>query len=286
MPKVVASQPPSRPRRPNASSRATPPTTGGRTMGSTVTARSTARPGKVSRARVQASGTPKTRAIAVADKEASSDRRSAVRTSGDRSWSQIALPGVRSTRPISGIRKNAAPIPASTSNATGAAGRTPTALWAGKAIAVQGWLAGAKEIRDKCLGQGHVLGILQDSDGIVGDYIYPRGDFHPLDRRAGRLDVGDVDDAGVCFAQRHLADDRLDIGLLAGGVHGHGGFLQGLRRIPAARNRRGAEENDEARMGEVRERRDVFRVASSNHDLETIVGKDRRRTSYQPGVNR
>src|SRR5437899_761049 len=278
MPKVVASQPPSRPRRPKASSRATPPTTGGRTIGSTVTARSTARPGKVSRARVQASGTPKTRAIAVADNEASSDRRSAVRTSGDRSWSDIELHGVRSTRPISGIRKNAAPIPASTSNATGAAGRTP-ALWAGKAIAIQGWLAGAKEIRDKCLGQGHVLGILQDGDGIVGDYIYPRGDFHPLDRRAGRLDVGDVDDAGVCFAQRHLADDGLDIGLLAGWLHGHGGFLQGLRRIPAARNRRGAEDDHKSRMGEVRERRDVFRVASSNHDLETIVGKDRWRTS-------
>src|SRR5437870_7718897 len=286
MPKVVASQPPSRPRRPNASSRATPPTTGGRTIGSTVTARSTARPGKLSRARVQASGTPKTRAIAVADNEASSDRRSAVRTSGDRSWSQIALHGVRSTRPISGIRKNAAPIPASTSNATGAAGRTPAALWAGKAIAIQGWPAGAKEIGDKCLGQGHVLGILQDSDGIVGDYIYPGRDFHPLDRRAGRLDVGDVDDAGIRLAKRHLADDRLDVGLLASGVHGHASLQQSLDGVTPAWNNGGAEENDEARTGEVGEPRDVFRVPGPDDDLQTIVGKDRRRTSYQPGVNR
>src|SRR5437870_2677787 len=49
-------------------------------------------------------------------------------------------------------------------------------------------------------------------------------------------------------------------GLLAGWLHGHGGFLQGLRRIPAARNRRGAEDDHKSRMGEVRERRDVFRV--------------------------
>src|SRR4029077_822839 len=137
--------PPSNPRRPKASSRATPPTTGGKTIGRTVTARSTARPGKVSRAKVHASGTPKTRAIAVADKDASSDRRSAVRTSAERSWSKVAPQGVRSTRPISGTTKNAAPIPASTSKPTGAAGRTGADLGAGKAIPTQGRLAGAKE---------------------------------------------------------------------------------------------------------------------------------------------
>ena len=168
---MSASQPPSNPRRPKASSSATPPTTGGRTIGSTVMARSTARPGKLSRAKVHASGTPKTRPIAVAEKEASSERRSAVRTSGDRSCSQVEAHGVRSTRPISGMRKNAAPTPASTRSATGAAGRGLVALRAGKAIAGQGLLAGTKEIRDERFRQLPVLGILEDDDRIVGHDI-------------------------------------------------------------------------------------------------------------------
>src|ERR1700737_4249557 len=146
MPKVVASQLPSKSRRPKASRSATPPTTGGKTIGSTATARSIARPGKLSRAKVHASGTPKTRAITVAENEASRERRSAVRTSGERSWSQVVDHGARSTRPISGITKNAAPMAASASNATGAAGRRLVALGAGEAIAGQGLLAGAKEI--------------------------------------------------------------------------------------------------------------------------------------------
>src|SRR6267143_2289361 len=168
IPKVFASQPPSKPRRPKASSSATPPTTGGRTIGRTVTARSTARPGKVSRAKVHASGTPKTRAIAVADKDASSERRSAVRTSGERSCCQVDAHGVRSTRPTRGMRKNAAPTPANSRSATGAAGRGLFALRTGKAIVGQGLLAGAKEIGDECFRQRPVLGIFEDDHRIVG----------------------------------------------------------------------------------------------------------------------
>src|SRR3979409_256732 len=159
MPKELASQPPSRPRRPKASSRATPPTTGGRTIGSTVTARSTPPPGKLIRANVQASGTPKTRAMAVAENDASRERRSAVRTSGERSWSQVVAQGVRRTRPISGMTKNAAATAASARKATGAARRTLVALRTGKAIPGQSRLAGTEEIRDERLGQGRGGGV-------------------------------------------------------------------------------------------------------------------------------
>src|SRR6266851_595913 len=249
MPKVVASQPPSKPRRPKASNRATPPTTGGRTIGRTVIARSTARPGKVSRAKVHASGTPKIRATAVADKEASRERRSAVRTSCDHSWSQAEPQGVRSTRPIRGITKNAAPTAASTKSATGAAGRTLVGLRTGKAIPRQRWLSGAKEIRHERLRQWRVLTILENRDRIVGHYIEAEWDFHSLHAGAGRLDVGDVDDPGVRFAQSHLADDRFDIGLLACWLHRHAGFLQGLCCVTPARNRRGAQHDDESGLG-------------------------------------
>src|ERR1700730_3953176 len=284
MPKV-ASQPPSTPRRPKANSKATPPTTGGRTIGSTVTARNTARPGKLRRANVQASGTPKTRAMAVAENEASRERRSAVKTSGERSWSQVAAQGVRRTMPISGMTKNAAPTAANTRSATGAAGRALVALRTGKAIAGQSRLAGAKEIRDERLSQWRVLRILKDRDRIVGHDVLSRRNFHTLHSGAGRLHIGDVDDAGISLAQRHLADDRLDIGLQAGRLHNGACFLQRLRGVTPARNSRGAQHHDESGMGEVREPRDVFRVTGPDCDLETIVGEDRRRAGDETGIN-
>ena len=49
---------PNRPRRPNEKNRATPPTTGGSTIDSVHSARTTPRPGKPTRASSQASGTP------------------------------------------------------------------------------------------------------------------------------------------------------------------------------------------------------------------------------------
>src|SRR6202022_4512844 len=208
MPKV-ASQPPSSPRRPKASSKATPPTTGGKTIGNTVIARSTARPGKVRRAKVHASGTPKTRAMAVAENDASKERRSAVRTSGERSWSQVTAQGVRRTRPIRGTTKNAAPTAASTRSATGAAGRALVALRTGKTIAGQSRLAGAKEIRHERLSQWRVLRILKDRDRIVGHDVLSRRNFHTLHSGAGRLHIGDVDDAGISLPRGHLADDPL-----------------------------------------------------------------------------
>jgi len=57
---------PTKPVRPNASSSATPPTTGGSTSGRVTRARSSRCPGNLLLASTQASGTPMTREIAVA----------------------------------------------------------------------------------------------------------------------------------------------------------------------------------------------------------------------------
>src|SRR5438105_12162335 len=235
-PNVVASQPPSSPRRPKASSSATPPTTGGRTIGKTVKARKTDRPGKVSLANVQASGTPRMSAIAVAENEAKRERRSAVRTSGDRSSSHATVQGTRRRRPSSGTMKNAAPTPASTRSGIGAAGRTRAALRAGKAIPSQRFLSIAEEIADKRPGQRDVLGILEDRDRIVGKDVGRGWNRDPLHRVAGRLDVSDVNDAGVRFTERDFADHGFDIRLQAGGFHGHAGFLQGLGGVASTGN--------------------------------------------------
>ena len=59
-PKRLSSHCPAMPLRPNASRRATPPTTGGSTMGSSTSARTTLLPGNGTRASSQASGTPNT----------------------------------------------------------------------------------------------------------------------------------------------------------------------------------------------------------------------------------
>ena len=62
------------PVRPNASSSATPPTTGGSTSGRVTSARSSRCPGKLLRASTHASGTPMTREIAVVADAVHSER--------------------------------------------------------------------------------------------------------------------------------------------------------------------------------------------------------------------
>ena len=58
-----------------------PPTTGGSTIGRSVSARTTRRPGYATRAWTHASGTPSTTAIAVAPSDVTKERRSAVSAS-------------------------------------------------------------------------------------------------------------------------------------------------------------------------------------------------------------
>ena len=74
---------PTSPRRPNASRRATPPTTGGRTSGRVTRARTHAPPKARLRHISQASGIPSTREIAVAASEVTSESRRATSAASD-----------------------------------------------------------------------------------------------------------------------------------------------------------------------------------------------------------
>ena len=99
---------PARPRRPRASRSATPPTTGGSTMGSRTSARTTLRPGNSMRASSQASGTPSTIERPWPQSEHTSESRSASRTDGSPSTPGRSRHGARSNSPRVGRTKNVA----------------------------------------------------------------------------------------------------------------------------------------------------------------------------------
>src|SRR2546421_3693918 len=238
IPKAVASQPPTRPLRPKASSKATPPTTGGSTMGSTVNARKTERPGKASRANVQASGTPSTSAIAVAETDASNDRRNAASTSGELNCCQAEVHGVRSSKPSSGMMKKAAPPLARMTIGRGGEGRGRRRLRVGKAIPGEGLPAVGEDVADERPGQRPVLGILEDDDWILRHHVERRWNGDAFNGIAGGLHVRDVNNASVRLTQRHLAEHGLHVSLLARRLHAHPGLLQRLGRVVPARNRR------------------------------------------------
>src|SRR6266508_2530797 len=100
---------PRNPRRPNAASRATPPTTGGITSGRITSARNTLRPGKDERDSAQAIGNPRTSDSTAADVATTIDRRSAVSEESDVSTSAVLDHGVRWISPARGSVTNAIP---------------------------------------------------------------------------------------------------------------------------------------------------------------------------------
>ncbi len=89
-----------------------PPTTGGSTIGKVVKARRRLRPGNATRAYTHASGTPRTSATAVADKDAINESFSASIVSGADRAVTASPHGDRTISPTSGTMKNAAPIAA------------------------------------------------------------------------------------------------------------------------------------------------------------------------------
>ena len=138
MPRSLSSQGPSRPRRPKPRSRATPPTVGGSTIGRRTSERTSALPGKWTRARSQASGTPRTRDSPSAQKDTRSDSRRASVTPGPVRWEPSSRHSVRARMPISGNSRNAIAIRAGTARAVGV--RVPGA---------RGLLIGGSRVRDR-----------------------------------------------------------------------------------------------------------------------------------------
>src|SRR3569833_3890197 len=111
---------PSRPLRPRASSSATPPTTGGSTRGTVTSARTRRWPGKDTRARTHARGTPTSRQNRVARVAQTMESRSASRTSGRPSRVPIVDQGARSSRPTTGRTRKANPTTAGSTSTQGA----------------------------------------------------------------------------------------------------------------------------------------------------------------------
>ena len=123
-PVASSSGSPMRPRRPNAKSSAAPPTTGGNTIGSVTTARSTDRPGKSVRASSHASGTPSTTEMTAETDDVTSESSSASTTIGCDTSSVSRLHGVRLSSPTRGSTKTAAPRTPNTMSTGGTLVRT------------------------------------------------------------------------------------------------------------------------------------------------------------------
>src|SRR6266511_2821749 len=204
-PSARSSHIPASPRLPNASSSATPPTTGGSTMGSVVSARTRFRPGKATRASRNASGSPSSSDTATAPSEHTSDSRSAVRTSGlARSRGRLRQV-VRPSSPASGTTRNATPNAAGTTNAAGAQPRPPPvrvnvapASRDGRRQEPEGGedllaLSGQDEVHER-LRLALVPARPDGGDRVDGRHVPRRGDLDPVDLALGGGHVGDVHD--------------------------------------------------------------------------------------------
>src|SRR5450631_3704496 len=264
----------SRPRtpcRPNASSRATPPTTGGRTSGNVTRARSSVIPRAVERARTQARGTPSTTEAAVAALAHTRDSRRASRT-----WLSARIDGrprhgARTSSPASGASRNRAPSRAGTPSGQGiapravaarafcgvrrtgacpsGAGSTGFTRSAGLGV-ISGAQSGLREpgrCQDPCtvggqnvvgerLGCGPVRCLGQGGDRVLGGGVDGGGDQDAPDLVTGSPYVGDVDDPGVDLAEGHLGQHGLDVNLLGDRGHREPGVGEYLLSRHAARN--------------------------------------------------
>ncbi len=123
IPNVSSSHGPSRPRRPNASSSATPPTVGGSTIGSSTSERTNALPGNGTRASSHASGTPKSSERPSDQSETRRERRSAWVVGSAVRCAPRSPQEVRARMPTSGSIRNATASSAGTVSRSGA--RTP-----------------------------------------------------------------------------------------------------------------------------------------------------------------
>src|SRR3546814_10777900 len=108
----------------NAASSATPPTTGGSTIGSSTRPRSRLRAGTSVRARTHAKGVPKTTDRPAAAREHRMESRSALRACSDDRSDQIDDQSARCTMPTRGSAKNATAHAAATATSSGVRRRT------------------------------------------------------------------------------------------------------------------------------------------------------------------
>ena len=130
--------------------------------------------------------------------------------------------------------------------------------------------SGRQDVGDERIGRVCTLRQEELADRVVGDHVLGIGDFDPFDLGV-RDDVAVVDDAGVGFAERNLAQNAGDLLLEACRVDGDLRFGKGLPGVVARGNRGIGEDDDQARAREVGQAVDAFGISALNHDLEPVV---------------
>ena len=183
-----------------------------------VSARSSARPRKFARACTHASGSPNTTDINVAHSEQTSDRRNAVTTSGVVSSCHASFHGARQTIAMRGRAKSAAPPAATTIAGNGTAAR-PRAPVLGDAVMVgESQSAAARSGPAPSLSSRRTRAPRRDfrrppahCDWILSRHVVLGGKRNSGDSVPGNTHIGDVDNAGVRFAQDDFVEYRLDV---------------------------------------------------------------------------
>src|SRR4029077_4895512 len=254
---------PTNPVRPNASSSATPPTTGGSTSGRATRALSMRCPGKLVRASTHASGTPMTTEIAVLTVAVHSERVSAW-VASDPLRAAPSLPhGARISNPASGRTRNRIAISAGASKGAGtdrdappravrrARSRAVRRDGAGRVIMTaldvsSGLLEprggehllarGGQHVGDKSLSFALVRAAADGSDRVQRRGVIAGRDRHALDLGPGRLHVGHVHHARADVAEFDLGQHRLHVRLERDRLDGDPGVLEYLRGQDPARH--------------------------------------------------
>lgn len=188
IPKESSSQGPSSPRRPKPRSRATPPTVGGSTMGSSTSERTRALPLNLTRASSQASGTPRTSERPSAHRDTRSESFRASTTPGLPRCSPRSPHGVRTRIPISGISRNATASSAGSARATGGRVRVRSLL-----TGLPGW--GRRGRADRGVVAGRGVHIRVEARGAVGQAGLGQG-------RKGEAYAGAAGGRGCARARR------------------------------------------------------------------------------------
>src|SRR5690606_9591227 len=228
-------------------------TTGGRTSGRVMSARSSRLPGTSARASTQASGTPSTRQTAVASTAETRDRRSASSTAGSDRCVPRSLHGVRTSRPTSGRSRKAAASAAGTSNTGGMPlPRVRTVSGELKAGCSQRLTPRfTEDVVDKGLGTGRVRRVRQQDQRVVGDPLPRLREVEALDGTTGGPDIGAIDQGGVDLTECDLGQRGPDV--LLEGVRSRretGGLEDPDGRGPA-RHLLGAQRDREVLVGQV-----------------------------------
>jgi hypothetical protein len=125
--------------------------------------------------------------------------------------------------------------------------------------------------------------VLHNRDRVACHDVVSIGNRDGLDARPGSAHVGDVDEAGVRLAERHLVQHRAHVRFLARRRHPQAGLGERFGGIRARRDRRRSERQGEIRGEKIVERVDVARITGRYDNGEAIGCEDARRPGQATG---